>query len=91
MKSPYGVGRYCDMAVSPTRSHLLWKGRKDNSTIATISVTIKYTKGLFIYYVSTSDEPELEFSNSSGAEPSQAELGHFNFQAETELKFFMHY
>ena len=21
---PYGVGRYCDMAVSPTRSHLLW-------------------------------------------------------------------
>ena len=24
VKSPYGVGRYCDMAVSPTRSHLLW-------------------------------------------------------------------
>ena len=23
MKSPYGVGCYCDMAVSPTRSHLL--------------------------------------------------------------------
>ena len=23
-----------------------------------------------------------------GFEPSQAELGHFNFQAETELKFF---
>ena len=23
VKSPYGVGRYCDMAVSPTRSHLL--------------------------------------------------------------------
>ena len=26
MKSPYGVGRYCNMAVSPTRSHLLWVG-----------------------------------------------------------------
>ena len=24
VKSPYGVGHYCDMAVSPTRSHLLW-------------------------------------------------------------------
>ena len=24
VKSPYGVGRYWDMAVSPTRSHLLW-------------------------------------------------------------------
>ena len=23
VKSPYGVGLYCDMAVSPTRSHLL--------------------------------------------------------------------
>ena len=23
VKSPYGVGHYCDMAVSPTRSHLL--------------------------------------------------------------------
>ena len=23
VKSTYGVGRYCDMAVSPTRSHLL--------------------------------------------------------------------
>ena len=39
-----------------------------------------------------SDEPKLEFSGSSraelwgfGAEPSQAELGHFNFRAETEL------
>ena len=28
-----------------------------------------------------SDEPELEFSGSS-----RAELGHFNFRAETELK-----
>ena len=24
VKSPYEVGHYCDMAVSPTRSHLLW-------------------------------------------------------------------
>jgi hypothetical protein len=24
VKFPYGVGRYWDMAVSPTRSHLLW-------------------------------------------------------------------
>ena len=24
VKSPYGVGHYCDIAVSPTRSHLLW-------------------------------------------------------------------
>ena len=24
VKSPYGVGHYLDMAVSPTRSHLLW-------------------------------------------------------------------
>jgi hypothetical protein len=23
VKSPYGEGRYCDMSVSPTRSHLL--------------------------------------------------------------------
>ena len=23
VKSPFGVGHYCDMAVSPTRSHLL--------------------------------------------------------------------
>jgi hypothetical protein len=23
VKSPYGVGLYCDVAVSPTRSHLL--------------------------------------------------------------------
>ena len=37
------------------------------------------------------DEFELEFSGSSKPEvPSQAELGHFNFQAETELKFFKH-
>ena len=28
-------------------------------------------------------EPSYE-----GSKPSQAELGHFNFQAETELKFF---
>ena len=26
VKFPYGVGRYCDMAVSPTRSHLLCTG-----------------------------------------------------------------
>ena len=26
MKSPYGVGGYCDMAVPPTRSHFLWLG-----------------------------------------------------------------
>ena len=26
VKSPYGL--YCDMAVSPTRSHLLWLGHK---------------------------------------------------------------
>ena len=33
-----------------------------------------------------SDEPEPEFSSSSheGSEPSQAELGHFNFRAESE-------
>ena len=24
VKSPYGVGRYSDMAVSSTRAHLLW-------------------------------------------------------------------
>ena len=24
VKYPYGVGRYCDMALPPTRSHLLW-------------------------------------------------------------------
>ena len=24
VKSPYGVERYCDMAVFPTRSHLPW-------------------------------------------------------------------
>ena len=38
----------------------------------------------------TSDEPELEFSSSSRAMkvPSRAELGHFNFRAETELDFF---
>ena len=42
--------------------------------------------------VNNSDEPELEFSGSSRAMkvPSRAELGHFNFRAETELnrKFF---
>ena len=34
-----------------------------------------------------SDEPEPEFSSSSRAMkvPSRAELGHFNFRAETEL------
>ena len=38
-------------------------------------------------YITTSDEPELEFSGSSRARkiPSQAKLGHFNFRAETEL------
>ena len=36
-----------------TQRQLISKGRKDNSTIATISVTIKYTKGPFIHYVST--------------------------------------
>ena len=37
--------------------------------------------------VTSSDEPEPEFSSSSRAvkDPSQAELGHFNFRAETEL------
>ena len=41
------------------------------------------------------DEFELEFSGSSEpelwrfrAKPSRAELGHFNFRAETELNFF---
>ena len=40
--------------------------------------------------LSISDEPELEFSGSSRAKkvPSRAELGHLNFRAETELKFF---
>ena len=28
VKSPYGVGHYCDIAVSPTRSHLLWQNPK---------------------------------------------------------------
>ena len=28
LKSPYRVGRYYDMAVSPTRSHLLWPHQK---------------------------------------------------------------
>ena len=37
--------------------------------------------------VNTSDEPELEFLGSSRARKvlSRAELGHFNFRAETEL------
>ena len=37
--------------------------------------------------VMNSDEPELEFSGSSRAElwRFRAELGHFNFRAETEL------
>ena len=45
--------------------------------------------------VNDSDEFELEFSGSSEpelwmfrAKPSQAELGHFNLRAETELNFF---
>ena len=45
-----------------------------------------------VVYVPVSDEPELEFSGSRRAElwrfraePSQAELGHFYFRAETEL------
>ena len=29
VKSPCGVGRYCNMAVSPTRSHLLWSVHKE--------------------------------------------------------------
>ena len=33
-----------------------------------------------IFFLITSDEPELEFSGSS-----RAELGHFDFRAETEL------
>ena len=33
-----------------TQRQLISKGRKDNSTIATISVTIKYTKGPFIHF-----------------------------------------
>ena len=39
-------------------------------------------------YVHSSDEFELEFFSSSQAMkvPSQAKLGHFNLQAETELK-----
>ena len=35
-------------------------------------------------YPLISDEPEPEFSSSS-----RAELGHFNFRAETELDFFL--
>ena len=37
-----------------------------------------------------SDEFELEFSSLNRAmkNPSRAKLGHFNFQAETELDFF---
>ena len=31
--TPYGVGRYYDMAVSPTRSHLLWTGGYYNTKI----------------------------------------------------------
>ena len=40
-----------------------------------------------VSWVINSDELELEFSSSSRAMkiPSQAELGHFNFRAETEL------
>ena len=34
VKSPYGVGRYCDLAVSPTRSHLLWIQQQKWSKIA---------------------------------------------------------
>ena len=43
-------------------------------------------------YRFTSDEPELEFSSYEAelwrfqTKPSQAELGHFDFRAETELK-----
>ena len=33
VKSPYGVGRYCEMAVSPTRSHLLWVKQKHLSSL----------------------------------------------------------
>ncbi len=38
-------------------------------------------------WVTSRDEFELEFSSSSRAMkvPSRAELGHFNFRAETEL------
>jgi hypothetical protein len=41
--------------------------------------------------VFTSDEFELEFFGSSRAikVPSKAELGHFNFQAETEPDLFL--
>ena len=46
-----------------------------------MNVAIKYLTVLI------SDEPELEFSGSRRAELERfrAELGHFNFRAETEL------
>ena len=37
------------------------------------------------FFLFTSDEFELEFSSSS-----RAELGHFNFRAETKLDFFIY-
>ena len=53
---------------------------------------LKLMSGLKDLILISSDEPELEFSGSSRARkvPSRAELGHFNFRAETELnqKFF---
>ena len=33
--------------------------------------------------------PAQASSSYEGSEPSQAELGHFNFRAETELDFFL--
>ena len=47
----------------------------------------EWSSNLRISPLSSSDEPELEFSGSSRAikVPNRAELGHFNFRAENEL------
>ena len=50
VKSPYGVGRYCDMAVSPTRSHLLWFQHFEYDMNLTLNVNYFETLCILIYF-----------------------------------------
>ena len=50
-----------------------------------IYIYVKGTYGKMSIIISDEPEPSYE-----GSKPSRAELGHFNFRAETELDFFLY-
>ena len=49
VKSPYGVGLYCDMSVSPSRSHLLWF-HKNSSPRDMYTITLEREHLLALIY-----------------------------------------